>query len=42
MSFKMAVELLNEFNYERNGREETIKFLVYVLNGLVNGGDNND
>lgn len=42
MSFIKAVELLKEFNYERNGREETIKFLIYILNGLVNGGDNND
>lgn len=42
MSFIKAVELLKEFNYKRNGREETIKFLIYILNGLVNGGDNND
>ena len=38
MSFEKAVELLQEFNYERNGKITTIKFLTYILNELINGG----
>lgn len=40
MSFERACELLNEFNYKMNGKITTIKFLTYVLNGLINGGEN--
>ena len=38
MDFEKAIELLTEFNYKKNGKEDTIKFLLYVLNELVNEG----
>ena len=37
MSFERAVELLKEFDYEKNGEDLTIQFLImilYELNGL--------
>lgn len=37
MDFKRAVELLKEFDYEKNGEDLTIQFLImilYELNGL--------
>lgn len=40
MSFDRAVELLREFYYEKNGKQATIEFLVYILNELVNGEEN--
>lgn len=39
MSFKKACEMLNEFYYEKNGKEATIEFLIWILNELVNGGE---
>lgn len=36
MTFGMAVKLLNEFDYKKNGEIETIKFLIFILNELVN------
>lgn len=38
MSFKLIATLLREFDYKKNGKEETIKFLIQMLNELVNGG----
>ena len=34
MDFKRAVELLKEFDYEKNGPQLTIQFLIFVLNEL--------
>ena len=34
MEFDKAVELLQEFDYARNGKELTIQFLIYILNEL--------
>ncbi len=31
MSFERAVELLKEFDYEKNGEELTIEFLITIL-----------
>lgn len=28
--------MLREFDYEKNGNEETIKFLAWVLDNLIN------
>lgn len=39
MDFDLAVKLLTEFDYKKNGKEDTIAFLVYMLNELVNGGE---
>lgn len=36
MDFKLAVKLLTEFDYEKNGKENTISFLAYMLNTLIN------
>ena len=33
---KRAIELLNEFDYKRNGEQKTINFLIWILNWLVN------
>lgn len=37
MSFKKAIELLREFYYEKNGKEETIKFLKFIIKKLEEG-----
>jgi hypothetical protein len=37
MDFEKAVELLQEFDYKKNGKELTINFLIFMLNELVNG-----
>jgi hypothetical protein len=37
MQLKRAANLLREFYYEKNGKEETIEFLIFILNELVNG-----
>lgn len=42
MKFERAVQLLKEFYYEKNGKEETIKFLIFILDELVNGDENNE
>ncbi len=39
MEFERIVELIKEFDYEKNGEELTIKFLVFVLNELLNKGE---
>ena len=39
MEFERIVELIKEFDYEKNGEELTIKFLVFILNELLNKGD---
>lgn len=31
MSFERAIELLKEFDYEKNGEELTIEFLIMIL-----------
>ena len=36
MSFEKAIELLQEFDYEKNGKEKTISFLIFMLNELYN------
>lgn len=36
MGFERIAELIKEFDYEKNGEELTIKFLVFILNELVN------
>ena len=41
MSFKLITVLLKEFDYEKNGKEETIKFLIQMLDNLVNGKEVN-
>ena len=38
MEFDRIVELIKEFDYEKNGEELTIKFLVFILNELLNKG----
>lgn len=38
MSFRKVCELLREFDYEKNGIDTTVEFLVFILNELVNGG----
>ena len=40
MSVEKAGELLREFYYEKNGKQATIDFLIWILNELVNGGEN--
>lgn len=39
MELKRAAELLREFDYEKNGYDITVEFLIFMLNELVNGGD---
>lgn len=39
MKLERAAELLREFYYEKNGKESTIEFLIFILNELVNGGN---
>lgn len=39
MEFERIVELIKEFDYEKNGEELTIKFLVFILNELLNKGE---
>ncbi len=42
MKFETAVELLKEFYYEKNGKQRTINFLIWILNELVNGEDKDE
>ena len=37
MQLEKAAELLREFYYEKNGKQSTIEFLVWILNELLNG-----
>lgn len=37
MAFEDAIILLREFYYEKNGKEETIEFLKYIIKELENG-----
>lgn len=39
MEFERIVELIKEFDYKKNGEELTIKFLVFILNELLNKGE---
>lgn len=39
MELKQAAELLKEFYYEKNGKQATIEFLIWILNELVNGDE---
>lgn len=32
--FKILIQMLQEFDYEKNGKDLTIKFLHYILNEL--------
>ena len=34
MDFELAVRLLKEFDYEKNGEELTIEFLQLIINEL--------
>ena len=38
MNWDVVLSMLEEFDYRKNGKEDTISFLVYVLNMLINGG----
>ena len=40
MDFEKAVELLQEFDYEKNGKEMIIDFLRYVAKELEDYGEN--
>lgn len=37
MSFELAVKLLREFYYEKNGKEATIEFLKTIVKELEKG-----
>ena len=34
MKFETAIQLLKEFHYEKNGKEDTIEFLEFILRKL--------
>ena len=34
MKFETAIQLLREFFYEKNGKEDTIEFLEFILRKL--------
>lgn len=34
MSFEKAIEYLREFYYEKNGKEDTIEFLKFIIKKL--------
>lgn len=36
MEYERIVELLSEFDYKKNTKEDTICFLIYMLNCIVN------
>ena len=36
MNYERIVELLTEFDYKKNTKEDTIGFLVYMLNCIIN------
>ncbi len=36
----MIKTMLKEFDYDKNSKEDTIAFLIYILNELVNGDNN--
>ena len=42
MSFEKACELLREFDYIKNGKEHTVRFLAFMLDMLLNGDDRNE
>ena len=37
MEFEQAIKLLREYYYEKNGKEETIEFLRFIIKELENG-----
>lgn len=39
MKFELAVQLLKEFYYEKNGKEATIEFLKYIISELEKGDE---
>ena len=40
MKFETAIELIREFDYDKNGKETTIEFLKIIIEELERGGDN--
>ena len=40
MKFETAIQMLREFYYEKNGKEETIEFLEFILRKLKEGKNN--
>ena len=36
MKYESIISSLKEFDYDKNSKEDTISFLVYILNLLVN------
>ena len=42
MKFEKIITMLREFDYEKNGIDTSVEFLVFILNELVNGGVKND
>lgn len=34
MKFETAIQMLREFYYEKNGKEDTIEFLEFILRKL--------
>ena len=42
MKWELAVMLLREFDYEKNGKETTICFLIEMLHLLVNGDESDE
>lgn len=35
-NYLKAIELLKEFDYDKNSKEDTISFLIYILNLIIN------
>lgn len=42
MNWELAKKLLKEFDYNKNGRETTICFLIEILHMLVNGDESDE
>ena len=42
MSWDLIARLLQEFNYEKNGPDATVCFLIEMLNQIVNGGESDE
>ena len=42
MDFKLIAQLLREFDYVKNGKEESIHFLIVMLHNLVLLEEDND
>lgn len=40
MEFSTAIQLLKEFDYERNGKKDTIEFLKMIIIYLERGNKN--